>query len=371
LLASVGALTSFAESFADVSRIDAVQANNPALIAGAWRSFVFVGLAAALGMGMFRLSTRATVWAFAALMAIDLWTVERIYWMFSAPASVIYASDPIVSALKAETQPMRVLAVAFQESAEPDAFLRGDALMTHRVRNVLGYHGNQLNRYNELTGFNSDLRRAFMPNVLQLTNTKYLLTNIDELPFLSNVTRVMGPVRNAAGDVVYLYRITGDSPYSWVTPIAVKAPDDQVLATVLNQRFDVKRAALFDTSANVRASTGVQTLPAALPITTTVKHYEPGKVAIDLSAPAPAGASLIVSENYYPGWKASVDGKPAPIGRADYTMIGVELPTGARSIELTFTSPSYERGKVVTWLAIAIGLLMVAFGSWRDRRRVA
>jgi hypothetical protein len=30
-------------------------------------------------------------------------------------------------------------------------------------------------------------------------------------------------------------------------PVAVKAPDDQVLGTILNPRFDVTRAALFDT----------------------------------------------------------------------------------------------------------------------------
>ncbi|MGH7652158.1 MAG: YfhO family protein [Gemmatimonadaceae bacterium] len=373
VLASFGALTNFAESVADVRRIDAVQANNGALIAGAWRSFVFVSLLVALGMAVLRerIAIRGAFWLVAALATIDLWTIESVYWMFSPPASVIYATDPVVETLKAEPQPVRVLAANAQDNAPPDAFVSGDALMTHRVRNVLGYHGNQLNRYNELTGFTSDLSRAFLPNVLQLTNTKYFLTNIPEVPFIPNATRVKGPVRNAAGEDVYLYRLAGDNPYSWVTPIAVKAPDDQVLATILNERFDVRRAALFDTSAKVRVSTGVQSLPAPLPITTSVKHYEPGKVAIDLSAPAPAGGSLVVSENYYPGWKASVDGKPAPIGRADYTMIGVELPAGARSIELNFTSPSYEKGKLVTWLAIAAGLLMLAFGLWRDRRRVA
>jgi uncharacterized membrane protein YfhO len=66
-----------------------------------------------------------------------------------------------------------------------------------------------------------------------------------------------------------------------------------------------------------------------------------------------------------------VDGKPAPIGRADYTLIGVELPAGARSVDLTFTSPTYERGKVITWLAIALGFLMLASGILLDRRRVA
>ncbi len=165
--------------------------------------------------------------------------------------------------------------------------------------------------------------------------------------------------------------MNADNPYSWLTPIAVKAPGDRVLATLLNQRFDVKRAALYDTSANVAVTPGVQTLPPPLSVTTSVRHYEPGKVQIDLSAPAPAGASLVVSENFYPGWNATADGKPARIGRVDYTLIGVELPAGARSVELNFTSPAYQRGKAITWFAIAVGLLMLGAGVWRDRRRLA
>jgi hypothetical protein len=373
LLASTGALTSFAESFAEDRQLDAVHANNSALIAGAWRSFAFVALAVALGSATLRgrISTRSAVWGLAALMTIDLWTVERLYWMFSPPAKVIYASDAIVDMLKAERQPVRVLAVPFEQPAEPDAFLTGDAFMTHRVRNVCGYHGNQLGRYNDLTGCRANPQQLFNPNVLQLTNTKYLLANIPQIPFLPNFVLAKGPVRNASGDVVYLYRLNGDNPYSWLTPVAVKAPDEQVLATVLNPRFDVRRAALFDTSARVHASVGVEALPAPISVTTSVSHYEPGKVRIDLSAPAPNGSSLLVSENYYPGWKATVDGKPAPIGRADYTFIGVELPSGARSIQLDFTSPAYERGKVITWIAILFGFLMLGAGVWRDRRVLA
>ena len=107
------------------------------------------------------------------------------------------------------------------------------------------------------------------------------------------------------------------------------------------------------------------------PILTTVRHYEPGKVRIDLSGPAPQGSFAHCFRELLPGWIATVDGKPARLGRADYTFIGVELPAGARTVELNFTSPSYERGKVITWIAIVVGLLMLAAGTWRDRRRLA
>ncbi len=371
LLASVGGLASIAETFADPRLIDRVQANNGAVFLGAWRSFGFVLLFAALwfAWNRGRITVKVAAWTLVLLATVDLWTIERVYWMFSPPAKVIYASNPVIETLKSDAQPHRVFAFALRGS-EPDAILGEDALMTHRVRNVWGYHGNQIGRYNQLTGYPSG-ERVLQPNVLSLTNTQYFLTDVPELPFIGNTTLAKGPVIDASGDTLYLFRLNGDNPYSWVTPIAVKAADDQVLATVINPRFDVKRAALFDTSAQVAAAQGVQALPAPLSLTTTVQRYEAGHVQIALSGPAPAGSSLIVSENFYPGWVARADGKAARIGRADYTLIGVELPEGARNVELVFTSPAYQRGKTITWIAIVVGILMLGAGMWRDRRRLA
>jgi hypothetical protein len=373
LLASTGVLSNIAESFADERILDRVAANRSALIFGAWRSLAFILLVLGLWFALTRgkISSKAAALALVALTAVDLWTIEHVYWMFMPPANVIYASDATVEALRKEPQPGRVFTFQIRPSAQRDVFLTGDALMTHRIRLTSGYHGNEIGRYATLIGENSSPDQLFNPNVLQLTNTQYFLTNIPELPFVQGTTLMNGPVLNASGDSVFLFRVTKSNPYSWVTPVAVKAPDDQVLATILNPRFELTRAALFDTSANVTVAQGVQSLPPALSIKTSVRHYEPGRVQIDLDAPAPQGASLVVSENYYPGWTAAVDGKPARLGRADYTMIGVELPTGARSVELNFTSPTYQKGKMITWIAIALGFLMLGAGVWRDRRRLA
>ena len=54
----------------------------------------------------------------------------------------------------------------------------------------------------------------------------------------------MGPTRDAAGSTVYLYRLPGENPYAWVVPLTVKADDESTLATVLDPRFDLRRAAL-------------------------------------------------------------------------------------------------------------------------------
>jgi uncharacterized membrane protein YfhO len=90
---------------------------------------------------------------------------------------------------------------------------------------------------------------------------------------------------------------------------------------------------------------------------------------LQLAKPAPQGSALVVSENYYPGWKASADGKDALVVRTDYSLMGVVLPAGATRVELTFTGPAYEKGKTLTLIALALAFIWIAAGMVLDRRR--
>ena len=88
-----------------------------------------------------------------------------------------------------------------------------------------------------------------------------------------------------------------------------------------------------------------------------------------LDAPAPAGSALVVAENFYPGWSATVDGRPANVGRADYALIGVELPTGGTNVVLAFDSAPYHTGKRVTLVALAVGTVWWLLGAFMGRKR--
>jgi uncharacterized membrane protein YfhO len=77
----------------------------------------------------------------------------------------------------------------------------------------------------------------------------------------------------------------------------------------------------------------------------------------------------MVSENYYPGWRATVDDRPAVVGRADVSLIGVALPEGGRRIQLTFVNEPYMTGRLVTRIAVALAMVLWLIGAVRDRRR--
>lgn len=371
LLGISGALTNLAHSFADAQRYELVENNASALRLGALRVVLF----AAAGLGVLwaimlgKLSSTRGGWLVAAVVAADLWSIDRIYWKFSPPAAQTFASDATIDYLKKQPQPGRVLTLITRETVR-DPFIRGDALMGHGVRNVLGYHGNQLGRYDVLMGGREVWTNLYSnPNVWRLTNIRYLLGSSAEPP-IQGARLVAGPARNAYGTMVYLHELPMDNPFAWVTPALVKAGDDQVLPTLLDPRFDLRTVALFDTTI---AAAGAQltAVPEPLPITASVTRYEPGKIALTLDSAAPAGSALVVSENFYPGWRATVDGKSALIGRADFVLTGVALPAGARNIELSFENPAYERGKLVTLLALGAAVLLLAAGVVVERRQRA
>ncbi len=373
-LAATGILNEFAQALAADDMLDAVNANSGKLLAGAWRSFGFVALAVALIIAYKKgkLPMAMAGWAIALIAAVDSWSIMRDYWIFSPPAAVTYKSDAALDRIIADPQPSRVLALALKDLPVRDVNLEGDGLMIHRIRGVLGYHGNQLGRYNVLLDKDEGFQEVLDPRVWQLLNMRYLLTNTaDVKQIFPGAEWVIGPVPDNAGAETYLYRLPGENPYSWVAPTIVKAGDEAVRATLLHPGFDLRAAALFAEDAPVDGVPSLQALPIPLSLTTTVTRYAPGKASITLSDGAPHGSALIVSENYYPGWHATADGKEVPVGRVDYSLIGVQLPEGARKIELWFDNPTYGRGKMITILALGAAGLLVLAGIAQERKRLA
>jgi hypothetical protein len=93
-----------------------------------------------------------------------------------------------------------------------------------------------------------------------------------------------------------------------------------------------------------------------------------GARRVRVDATAPGGGYLVVSETWYPGWRALVDGVPAAVERADYAMIGVRLPPGARTVDLWYAPRGFAAARWATLAGMAL-LALTALGALRVRRR--
>ena len=84
-----------------------------------------------------------------------------------------------------------------------------------------------------------------------------------------------------------------------------------------------------------------------------------------VEADAPTAGVLVLSDAWYPGWRVTVDGKPAPLLRADYALRGVALAAGRHRVEFTFRSRPAELGLALS----AVGVLgLFAFAAIGRKR---
>jgi hypothetical protein len=94
-----------------------------------------------------------------------------------------------------------------------------------------------------------------------------------------------------------------------------------------------------------------------------LSEYSPNKVIIKTNADKTA--LLYLSDNYYPGWKAYVNGQEAKILRANYAFRAVVVPPGANKVIFEFKPKTFYYGLYAAFAA-AVSLLLV---SWLIRKK--
>ena len=108
-------------------------------------------------------------------------------------------------------------------------------------------------------------------------------------------------------------------------------------------------------------------LPPGPPVgtTVTVAEYRPHKVG--LKTRAPRDCWLFLGDTWYPGWTATIDGREAPIRRANVFGRAVRVPGGRHRVVFRYRSNGFKRGilPVVIALALLAGLLV----PWPAGRR--
>jgi len=100
--------------------------------------------------------------------------------------------------------------------------------------------------------------------------------------------------------------------------------------------------------------------------TATVTAYHLNDVTVEVDSPGPG--LLRLADQWYPDWKATVDGAPAPIYRADYLLRAVPVPAGRHTVVFRFQSAAIRNGLVLTLISFVL-ILGLLFAGWRQGRR--
>jgi hypothetical protein len=96
-----------------------------------------------------------------------------------------------------------------------------------------------------------------------------------------------------------------------------------------------------------------------------IVSYKPDRVTIDAQLSRPG--LIVLGDNWYPGWKAKLDGKPAATERVDYTLRGTPAGPGHHRLEYHYQPASWRIGWILSLLTLAA--LATALLLGRRRRR--
>ena len=77
---------------------------------------------------------------------------------------------------------------------------------------------------------------------------------------------------------------------------------------------------------------------------------------------APSPSILIVSQNPYPGWRASVGGQRLSVFVANHTLTGIAVPEGNHEIEFVLDPPLFKLGAVFSLVSVCILLGLLTYG---------
>lgn len=197
-------------------------------------------------------------------------------------------------------------------------------------KTIGGYHAAKLTRYNDL------IDRQIMknnPGVINMLNTKYIITG-DSLGYVQNP--------GALGNAWFVDKI-----------VYVSNPDKEMAAL---DTLDTGVEAVADIKFRETLGNASTVVPGDTIYETT---YAPNRLTYHASTAK--GGVAVFSEIFFPwGWNATIDGKPAEIGRVDYVLRALRIPAGKHKIEFSFDPQSLRVTNNISVVAVVLIYLLCA-----------
>jgi len=160
---------------------------------------------------------------------------------------------------------------------------------------------------------------------------------------------------------------TAAFPRAFVVPSARVAPSlGTALSDMIHQPFQPDQEVILadDTTTQVTGLPGERGGNGLANVT----QYSPNEVRVHTSTDGEAW--LVLSDTYYPGWTASVDGQPSTVLRGDVLFRIVPVPAGEHDVDFRFEPASVRVGLLISLLSLAIVVASLAIAGrsrWRNR----
>lgn len=247
----------------------------------------------------------------------------------SAPASTFYPAHASIAALKAAAGDGRAFALG--RAVEPDLG------MPFRLRDARGRDFATPRLYEELaTGRAGDFDFWAGGSALPANPRLFAIGAVAATE--KNVAGVPGDWVNVHRDGLYVFKNPKPAPRALFVPSAAAGG----LAAVRAAGFDPEKTAVLD---GVAASAGKSKG------TAKIVADRPNSVAVEVDSDGPGW--LVLLDGWFPGWEATVNGRPAELLRADHAYRAVRVDGGRSLVRFDYRPLPFKAGLILAGLALA------------------
>lgn len=163
------------------------------------------------------------------------------------------------------------------------------------------------------------------------------------------------------GDTSIIYENRAAQPRAFLAPRALGVPaDDWSIVRLTDDALNPRTTVLLERPAAQQVSLILDGAPLSQDESAEIVRYEPDRVVVRVRAQETR--YLVLGDSYFPGWTASIDGRPVTVERANYLFRAVQTPPGEHLVEWRYLPASLLYGGGVTAGALAVMIVLAVRG---------
>lgn len=274
-----------------------------------------------------------------------------------AEAKYIFPDHPVFTFLKENAGYDRFMGFGA-------AYLDNNFATYFKIYSPEGYDPLYIKRYGELiSGGKTSVPRsdAKLPEkddtkrdrLMDLTGVKYVMEKIDEpkdrsTPDTSKFPRDKYKLVWQEKKWQAYERLTA-LPRTFLTSDYIVINDDEdILRKIQDKNFDLRKTLILEEVLGSLPASQGETL-------SKIVSYEPSRVVIQTQSDSLK--LLFLSDNYYVGWKAFVNGVETKIYRTDYSFRAVPVPAGSNEVVFIYDPLSFKAGVIISVISLLVLLV--------------
>ena len=139
----------------------------------------------------------------------------------------------------------------------------------------------------------------------------------------------------------------------FATNYIVKTKPQEIITALYDNNINLSTTVLLE------KNPGSMTLPSNNQSHATILFYDINSVTIRTTSTV--AGFLLLTDTYYPGWTATVDGKSVEIYRADYALRAVSVPSGDHTVIFRYTPVIFTVGIIVTCIGLFVSVAVFIY----------